>query len=187
MRNGTNLLILFIITINGCAGILDPKEPQHGQNLITNSTFELFGLPSLAGWTSTDNSVVLFSKDIPPGGSGWSIILHIRQGPAPLGLYNSIYTPITTGSGTHRCRLTFFGKMKGEGGGNVFLYYHRPGTENAVLIDFISVVDTGWARYSRTDTVTTIPQDTLFVMITGGSCECSGTSYINTCKFEELD
>jgi len=142
---------------------------------------------SLSGWIISDTSVVHLSEDVPSGSSDCSLVLLLKQGYSLSWPDNSIYKTITLPSGKHLYRLSFFGKKKGEMGGDVFLHRNRPVGENATLLANISIVDTLWSSYSFTDTVTTILSDSIFVTVSGGGGEYGGTTYVNTVKFEKLD
>jgi hypothetical protein len=188
MKNWIIVLVAILVLSGGCQNeLVGPPAPPQGENLIKNPTFQLFGFPSLWGWTASDSSVVQFSNVIPVGGSGWSILLHIRQGADPGGFYNAIYATAIVPVGTHSYRLSFFGKKQGEMGGDVSVYRNRSGGGNAEMVSLLSIVDTSWATYSSTDTLTTLPGDTVMIMISGGSGEYDGTTYLNTCRFERLN
>ena len=179
--------LLMIAGVGGCkTGASLPNEPGQGLDLIANPTFESHGSPSLAGWITTDSAVVQFSASLPPGGSGWTILLRNRLGPAPVGLYNSVYTTIMPPIGTYACRLSLFGRKEGEAGGVVALYVHRFQNGGTDLLGTLSINNTNWMLCATIDTLNARPGDTVVVLISGGSGEYSGSTYVNTCKFEKL-
>lgn len=181
------ITIILVIVLSGLSCKDTTTAPTTDNNLLFNSTFEINGVPGLQGWTVPDTSVVHFSTDVPPSGSGHSIVLHA----AWYGMWwasNSIYQSFTVPSGTHRYRLSVFGKSTGVPG-RLFAFRNRPpGETSPVEFSSLGIVDTVWSFYSQTDTLTTIANDTLFVTIFGGGTESrGGTTYFNTCKFEKLD
>ncbi len=154
-------------------------------NLLTNPTFEENGVPSLHGWVVPDSSIIHFSTDIPPDGSGHTITLDAHwYAPWPYGTIYQIVIPV---AGTHKYRLSVFGRRVGVGG-LILAYFRRPSATGSALRFQLTISDTVWAYYSLTDTITTSATDSLFLTITGGGTEVrAGTSYFNTCRFEELD
>lgn len=183
MKYETTFILLVALTALSCKDTV--TNPTSGINLISNSSFDLNGTPSLQGWTVSDTSGVRYSTDIPQGGSGYSIVLGAQWfAPWPNG---SIFVGIPTQNGPHRYRLSNWGKKINISGG-VFIYLNRPTGNSSQFIAALPVVDTLWTFYSRTDTITTIISDSLFINISGGGTEiASGTTYFNTCKFEKLD
>lgn len=157
-----------------------------GTNLISNSTFEINGIPSLVGWTIPDSGFVLFSNDVPPGGSGASIILAIRHGVSYAWPSNHIYTLVIPPVGAHAYRLSFMAR-KQDMGGEVFVYRNRPSNQNTEPSMSQYVATGNWTLYSQTAMLSTNAGDTIFVTMTGGSGEYSGITYINTCRFELLN
>ena len=157
--------------------------PSSGTNLLTNSTFEWNGIPSLHGWIVLDTAGVQFSTDVPSGGSGRSIIVHPSWLPTwPIGI---VYQTIPAFVGTHRYLISVFGKKNGVSGGV------RVGLSQPQGIQWkggIGVPDTAWTFYSSVDTITAGSGDSIIVAISTGACEiCLGTTYLNTCKLEKLD
>ena len=179
------IILLLALALVGCKQT--STEPTSEVNLITNSTFEANGVPSLNGWEFPDTSAVHFSIDIPPTGLGYSIVFGVRY----FGIWpnNSIYTTITGLSGKHRYRLSVFGKGTPVAYGGVYVYRNRPSSTNSILFGSLEIRDTVWTFYSRIDTLNTTSSDTLFINVTGGAAELfpSTSIYFNTCKFERLD
>ena len=181
MRHTTLLLLFCAFLSASCSNSV--TGPNGGQNLLTNSTFEINGKPSLEGWVVPDTSAVHFSSDVPQGGSGSSIVMHIGQfAPWP---GNSVFATVIPPQGTHSYSLSVFDM--GAGGG-VFVYLNRPNTSNSSLVASLRTKGTAsWVLSTQTDTLSTMPGDTVFVTISGGgSPEVGGTSYYNTCTFELL-
>ena len=193
MCNGIlyELKIVFVLLLAiVCVGCKDNGTgPSSATNLITNSTFERNGKPSLDGWhrwEESDTSVTEFSQDIPSGGGGFSITFQARQfSPCPS---NSIYANLTVPSGNHLYRISIYGKRTGIGGA-ISVYVNRPPCElEREPFVIMPLTDTVWTLYSFSDTLSTISSDTVFIMLVGGATEVAGgTTYFNTCKFEKLD
>jgi hypothetical protein len=158
--------------------------PTNGGDLLSNSTFQIGGIPSLAGWNVPDTSAAHFSNDLPAGGSGSSIVMHAAWfAPWPS---NSIFATVLPHAGSHQYTLSVFAKDTGVGG-SVILYLNRPGSPNASTAAFLRANDSSWTYYAQTDTMTTSPNDTLFVVIHGGGTELlTGTTYFNTCRLVEV-
>lgn len=169
------IILLLLWPISGC------------KNTGTESSTDQECVSSLSSWIVPDTSVVHLSQDVPSGSSECSFVLHLKPGYSLPWPDNSIYKTITVPSGTHLYLLSFFGKKKGEMGGGVFVHRNRPTSANAMLFATIAIVDTFWRVYSYTDTLSTVPSDTIFVTISGGGGEYDGTTYINTVKFDRLD
>ena len=183
MRNGS-VVICLILASAGC------KESSTGLgggtgNLLANSTFEVYGVPSLQGWVVSDTSNVRFSSDEPPGGSGSSIVLGAAWfAPWPNG---AIYQEVALPAGSHRYRLSFIGKKSGVAGA-VLVHHGRPSYDGSRLLMALQIADSVWTSYSSTDTISVPPRDSVFVTISGGGTEVlAGRSYFNTCAFEVLD
>ena len=154
-------------------------------NLLVNSTFESHGVPSLEGWVVSDTSNVRFSSDVPPGGSGSSIVLGAAWfAPWPNG---AIYQEVALPAGSHRYRLSFIGKKSGVAGA-VLVHSGRPAYDGSRLLMALQIADSVWASYSSTDTISVPAGDSAYVTISGGGTEIlAGSSYYNTCTLELLD
>jgi hypothetical protein len=186
MKNRTTTILFILLLATSC------KEtsigPTTGNNLLSNSTFQVNGVPSLQDWTVSDTSGAEFSTNVPSGSAGQSIGLKPMGLPAsPLGaIYQAIPSPV----GTHRYLISVFGKTTGIAGG-VAISLNRPYSNLwKGWFPGISVSDTTWTLYSRADTLTAAVDDTIFVILSGGACEvCSirEATYFNTCKLEKLD
>jgi len=177
------LLCLTMIEV-GCKESTTAPSQADG-NLLTNSTFEFNGSPSLQGWVVSDSSNVRFSTDTPPNGSGRTIVLD-AQGFAPWP-NGSIYQTVAPPAGTHHYRLSVFGKRSGVAG-FVEVHLGRPSDTVSILRMSLQIPDTVWTFCSLTDTITTRTIDSLFITISGGGTEmCAGTTFFNTCKFEKLE
>jgi hypothetical protein len=181
-------IVLFLALLVGVSCKETTTGPISGVNLLSNSTFEINGLPSFQGWIVPDTSVVHFSTDIPSAGSGRSVVFGIGSlgDPWPS---NSIYAAITGLSGTHQYRLSVFGKTDRIISGGVFAYRNRPLAGNSIPFSSLLIADTVWASYSYRDTLSVTPRDTIFINITGGVAEVVPLTsiYFNTCTFEKLD
>jgi len=186
MTNRTTLLLFTLLLATSCKET--STGPTTGNNLLSNSTFQVNGVPSLQGWTVSDTSGAEFSTNVPYGGAGHSIGLKPMGIPAsPLGaIYQAIPSPV----GTHRYLISVFGKTTGIAG-EVAISLNRPYSNLwKGWFPGIRVSDTTWTFYSRADTLTAAADDTIFVILSGGGCEVCSTreaTYFNTCKFEKLD
>jgi hypothetical protein len=182
--------LLLLFSLSGCKkDAQTPVQPAPENNVfVLNPTFEVNGVPSLEGWAVPDTFTAYFSNDIPSGGSGSTIRLNLVIGPYFGWPSNCVYTAFTVPSGTHVYKLSFYGKYKdGSGGSGVSVNLNRPGTNNSALLMDMWLDDTSWTFCSSIDTLQTVQSDTLFLTIFGGSCECTGQAFFNTCKFEKLD
>jgi hypothetical protein len=186
----TSFLILFILLLvmTGCQQSDSITDLQMGGtllgNLIPNSIFDSSGVPSLQGWIVPDRNAVEFSNDIPPSGLGHTLVLFPARPPEN----SNPYTIVATQSGTHRYRLSVFGKRKGQDLGGIYASRKSPTSNDISTFAVISVSDTSWTFYSQTVTITTAPHDLIIVSLSGGGAELSvGKTYLNTCRFEKLD
>jgi hypothetical protein len=159
--------------------------PVNEPNLLSNSTFDSSGIPSLRNWIVSDSSAVHFSSSVPLGGSGHTIVLQAQWfGPWP---NNSIYQAVVAPAGTHIYRLSVFGKRTGVSG-EVVVSRNRPTEGNSTNFILLSIADTAWTFYSRIEAVTATTNDSFFVTLSGGASErLAGTTFVNTCRLDKLN
>ena len=192
MKNQPLIILFFLLPGLSCTETI--IGPSSGANLLTNPTFEWNSVPSLYGWTVSDTTGMQFSTDVPPGGSGKSILL------PPMGFPESpegaVYQIIPASEGSHKYMISVFGKTTESFLathfflGSVGIVLNRPGGSNTTNLPGITVADTMWKFYFRIDTINAVAGDTIFVTISGGACEVcpiAATTSFNTCKFEKLD
>ncbi len=192
MKTKIIFTLIIFAGIYGCKkNSQTPVQPQPENNVfVVNPTFYVNGVPSLEGWTVPDSNTVRFSDDIPPNGSSSSIVFNVSMGPMLGWPDNSIYTTFTVPEGRHVYRLSVVGKMKFVGGassGEVEVNCNRPESNNSKYLTSIDILDTNWVTYSCIDTIQTVPGDSIYLTIYGGSCECTGQTFINSCDFEKID
>src|SRR6266571_4770234 len=97
--------------------IVGPPIPS---NLISNSSFEINGTPSLLGWVARDTFTVRLVAGAPPGGGNWSLRFEATWPPASFA-ETVVHAPL----GKHSYKFSLWGKHGGEViGGAVFLVKH---------------------------------------------------------------
>jgi hypothetical protein len=139
--------------------------PTLFSNLISNSSFESNGSPSLHGWTASDTSLVHFSTDVPPGGGSYSVV--VQPGADPL--EGAVYTTIGALPGTHIYQLFVWAKAV-HWAGDVYvdhLKLNPPATP--VLFPGPIIQDTAWVMYAANDTITANAGDSLTIGLEAGS------------------
>ena len=181
------IIVLFtsmaVTLVSGCKE--STTGPTSTANLLTNPRFEQNGKASLTGWTVVDSSGVQLSNDVPPGGSGKSIVVYPSWLPTwPIGI---IYQAIPASPGTHVYRLSVFGKKAGISGGVAVRLNRNDNYPASGWFPGIAISDSVWTSYSQVDTVTASPGDSLFFAVLTGACElCQGLTYLNSCSLEKL-
>jgi hypothetical protein len=178
------VLLLFPLAIlaDGCSKS-SPTGVPDDSNLLTNSSFELNGVPSMQGWTivSGDSSLLFFSSDVPPAGGASSIAFTAGWGPAC-----RISTMVSAFPGTHHYRVSVWAKRVGIGGS--LRFYLKPANSPWAFRKSLMVTDTVWTAYSMTDSLATTGGDSLVVSISGGISQLlSGTTFYDLCELEKLD
>ena len=134
-------------------------------NLIQNESFESAGNPDLSHWYSdypqAGDSVL---NDTPPGGGFWSLRLEPQWLPSEGFREQAVAIGPGTGIYTLSCWIKNFNWT-----GSMSLRLRRAGI--TVTIGQVTNSDSVWTYISRTDTVTTLPMDTLIVHLSDGSTE----------------
>ena len=153
---------LFAVTIlSSCSKSSDTiSGPAGGGNLLTNSSFEILGMPSLHGWLVSDTSAVHFMEEAPPSGGCWSVAID----PGWVTIY-SISTTIAAPVGNHRYELSF-GAKSWNTGGMARVILKRPDT--LMVRKYLGFSDTTWSTYSLFDTLSTNKGDSLVIELWGG-------------------
>ncbi|HUL44945.1 MAG TPA: hypothetical protein VLY03_11395 [Bacteroidota bacterium] len=173
------LVVMFALSCNKSNNtILSPSVPVE---LISNSSFENYGSPSLVGWTERDSLTVSLTRSAAPGGGNWSLTIAATWFPA-----SYAKTTVPTVEGNHRYRFSFWGKH-GEtwiGGASILLKH----SDTLSLLNSIAVADTAWRLYSVLDTLTTITRDSIVVSLSGGANEIiGGQTFFDLVKLEIIE
>jgi hypothetical protein len=164
------------------------SEALASPSYITNASFEIDSLPSLAGWKyiAQDTSHPIFSTDVPPGGGLYS--LSMRNGwVAP----SYAYWYIIPMPGKHRYRMSVFAKASPTSPpylsrGEVILYRRQPG--ELEVRKSVSFSDSTWTNIIFLDTLSSTLCDTLIVGLAGSHFQwASGNALFDLCRFERLD
>jgi hypothetical protein len=140
--------------------------PQ-SKNLLTNSSFEINGSPTMNGWTlSEDDTTFLryllrFSSDVPPGGGKSSIVVNYSF-PGPW----RIYQLVPANAGSHIYRLSFWARnFFGQGKVTLGL---KTTMDTVINLQTVRPVDSLWTFHNMFDTVTADVNDSLVVIINSG-------------------
>lgn len=178
-----------LIALYGCSEFNEELiNPPIDKNLISNSSFEINGAPSLQGWvkSSNDTSYINFSIDVPPDGGNYSVRLR-NEWSFP----GSIRYFIVPETGTNQYLLSVWGKVLPHtpahlAGGDVSLFHINAG--NWTLRKYLYFSDTTWTRDTLLDTLSTTSSDTLAIILQGNIDQFSyGYILFDLCKFEKLD
>jgi hypothetical protein len=151
-----------------------PQQTPDTTNLITNSSFEINGEPSLAGWELLCSDIKY--TDASPGGGKWAICM--PQGWLPANNY--IMTTVSAPIGTNEYKLSYYGKVRG----GLNLYIKKQDSLIFCNRIYTQDQDTIWRYYSVLDTLKTLPGDSLVVKVIAGSAEVGEYCYFDLCKLE---
>ena len=183
------VVIFILVVLIYCS---EPNDtiinPPPDKNLITNSSFEISGEPSLQSWlkSTNDTSYINFSIDVPPNGGNYSVRLR-NEWSFP----GSIRYLIVPETGTNQYLLSVWGKVLPHtpahlAGGDVSLFHISAG--NWTLRKYLYFSDTTWTRGTLLDTLSTTSSDTLVIILRGDISQFSyGNILFDLCKFEKLD
>lgn len=180
------LTLAFCILI-GCKRetVTGPNEPQ---NLISNSSFEINGNPSIGGWTFSDSSMWAILPDAPAGGGRYSIMLR------PVGhntfSYNSVIVRVALAAGSRLYRLSCWAKRTTERAGSINLFLGSGNIDTMTPYQTIVVTDSVWSYYSRDVTLANSSNDSVVVALFGGYSPISypeDSTFFDLCKFEILN
>lgn len=160
-------LLAAATTFLGCSKSRDTiSGSPSDENLLTNSSFEILGMPSLHGWLVSDTSAVHFSQEAPPGGGCWSVAID----PGWVPTMYSISTTVAAPEGSHRYELSFW-TMSWHSWGMARVILKRPDT--LMVRKYLSFSDTTWSTYSLFDTLSTNKGDSVVIELWGGMEEIS--------------
>ena len=176
----------FLILLLGAAGCSNSTTTTNGPYapiLLTNSTFDVSGNPSLNGWTygkSDIDSQAQFEHDAPPSfAAQWSIALEPGWIPSTTFVTRS-FTGLTSGI----YKLSLWSKVSPAPGVGHFgiavgkIPYFLGGTE---------VMDSVWTQHVLLDTLTLKFSDTVSIYLTGGSSEIAAWKVLyNNISFQKL-
>ena len=154
-------------TNSDCDGgtITDPT------NLITNSSFESAGNPSMDGWVVIQGPLAPFLlADAPDGGGCYS--LAFAPGQPPSG--GVVWTSIPGIQSGDVLRLSASVRVRKYGWASIGLTTELPPNQKHGA--WVASGDTAWATVVVVDTVSLEVGDTVYVVLAGPSCElCIGT------------
>src|SRR5579883_2648822 len=186
-----NIVRIFIVgiaitgIITGCeSGPPPPTESTAYGNLISNSSFDINGAPSLQGWVASDTSLVHFSTDVPPGGGSYSVV--VQPGINPI--EGAVYTTVGALAGTHAYRISVWAKTV-QWAGDVYIDHLKLNPPaQPVLIPGPIIQDTLWTQYTATDTITANAGDSLTIGLESGSGNAPASKiYFDLCMFTPLN
>jgi hypothetical protein len=168
-----NILLIFIIfSFLSCKdGIV---SPDGSGNLITNSSFEISGSPSLRGWEVSGN--VKFYRDTPPRGGSYSIGIDESWGVPNYAAY-----PLAAKRGTSIYYFSCWAKVDSLPA-SIKLALHQ---DTIKYFKEIAVTDTLWRFYSITDTITASRGESIKIFLNGSISQLlPSTTYYDRCFLE---
>lgn len=155
--------------------------PSWDGNLLSNSSFEINGIPSLQGWFVSDTSAVHFSADAPQDGGSWSISI----APAWVPSVYSISTTTAASEGNHRYELSLCAKKQFDGGWAQLILYRQ---DTCYVRKTVRISDSTWTSYTSLDTLFANEGDSLIVVLTGAAGEVAfGETFFDLVRLEKLD
>ena len=186
-RRPWNVVVMFLLLGSiGCReesiveGMVPPTDSSA---ILINTSFELGGNPTLAGWAASNPNVVDFSSDVPPDGDSWSVTIGVEW--APPTFPPAISSNVRASEGTHIYQLRLWAKRAGLGG-SAAIMLKRPDT--LLVSRFLSIPDTGWTAYNIIDTISAEPGDSVGVRLAGATSQlATGTTFFDLCVLEKLE
>ena len=175
--------LLFVSCSNSHDSVISP--PISDNNLLSNGSFELNGVPSLQGWRSvfTDTATVSFSTDVPTNGGSFSLRLKNEWSFA-----GRIAAVVPAPVGMHRYRLSAWVKCMPYPYANGSMSLSLESPDSILSIKYFYFADTVWTGISLVDTLSATVGDTLFVGLSGDIHQfAAGYSFFDLCKLEKLD
>ena len=177
-------MMLCLAGAMGCReeGVVETMFPPTDDTsaILINTSFELGGNHTLAGWTISTPSVVSFSPDVPPDGGSWSVTIGVEWDPLP-----AISSNVPAPEGTHVYKLRVWAKRTGVGG-SAAIMIRRPDT--LLTSRFVAIPDTGWTTYTIIDTISAERGDSVGVRLAGAISQLvPGTTFFDLCVLEKLD
>ncbi len=144
--------------------------------ILYESSFEQNNNESLGQWESNNKKAFTIIKDSPKEGGEYSLKAETVWGPP-----TKIWIKITPPEGTNIYKLSFWGKyqkVKGKA-------WIGTNLDSAFATNPVIVNDTLWQQYSQVDTITTVHNEYLYIVLTGGFSELlSGATYFDLVKLK---
>jgi hypothetical protein len=158
----TIVVVLVICLISGCKK--DESDVPEG-NLISNSTFEVNGIPGFDGWTGSSYS---FIQDVPATDGIWALQLEPEWLPGE----GYAETYITGYQGSYTFKFTCDAKSLNDWNGKVNLrLQNEKGT--ITTLKTIEFNYPSWSTMTTTIEVSLVKADKLIVHLSAGSTEVS--------------
>ena len=168
---------LVLILAMSCSKPSDPNP--FPKDIIPNGSFEVSGSPSWNDWIPSDTSLVQIIADSPSGGGSWGLAVS-GDGIVGHGANYSFQPP----GGTHRYRLSIWGKATADSVGSVLLRL-VPYPNGDFLPSFeLRIRDTSWTYYSVEISFDGTPAQSVFVRLWAPG---QGTAHFDLAKLEQLD
>ena len=174
-RVNRSLLLPITLSVVGCStadvSVISPAPPSHDLIVLLDYTFEANGIPTLAGWTVRDSSLVHFSDDVPPGGGSFSLVILGRNRET-----NFVTWSTEAAGGINYLRLSWWAKHTRIATPRATIGL-RHGETVEVAHSFAMAEDSSWVSYSVLDTLIAGPGDSLWIKIdSGGNDFSEGTT-----------
>jgi hypothetical protein len=169
------LVILAAVLIISCSDEI--VSPGFTPNLITNSSFEINGIPSLRGWEV--NGEISFFRDTPPEGGRFSIGIQEAWGPP----YYAAYS-LPAERGTRIYKLSCWAKTDSIPAAITFTLVG----DTVKQSKSIEVTDRAWRLYTLTDTVVSSRGDSIKIFLNGSiSHLLPSRTYYDRCFLEAVN
>lgn len=153
--------------------------PPITTNLISNSSFEFNGVPSLQGWVMFLSPPLDTLRDAPTGGGTWSVAIRgVNFLPIP-----SMRFIAAAPAGSHVYQLSVWGKFAIRAG---FAGLNLLRNDTTYPQMGLSINDTTWAWYHALDTLTTINGDSLEVRLSGAYAGLASKTFFDLCKLDVI-
>ncbi|MEO8399247.1 MAG: carbohydrate binding domain-containing protein [Ignavibacteriaceae bacterium] len=133
-----------------------PVEPEIGENLLANGSFEINNIPTLNGWRFGNEQLAKLINEAPAIGGNWS--LQLTSDWAPTTGY--VYTPVVNLKSGDIVELSAYVRATSQFGGEGIIYLSYNNHRKSA-----SSNDTVWNKISIIDTLSLAPNDTLWVTL----------------------
>lgn len=156
---------VFLSAISSCS---NPTSPNGNGNLISNSSFEKFGLPSFSGWTieSWDSMYVKDTPGAAPGGGRWSIWLAPSYCiPDPCFVGGQISTSVTGQSGKDTFTVNVWEKNTSVSAHGAIILWQSRHDSSFGYITHVFHDDSLWKNYNFTASFSLQSADTIFIQL----------------------
>jgi hypothetical protein len=162
LRNSITILLLAFLL--SCSETSTGPEPSHEtvNNLLSNGSFEINGVPCLEGWQTTTVDSTNLVEDAPPNGGSWSLLLEEDSEPV---FFSLLSEPLTEFQDGDVLRLSGFVRAVAVPGSGYISLSIGHGHDR-YWSKYAETSETEWTFLSFYDTLSVAENDTIWVSLT---------------------